>query len=210
MSPIKVWNGSAYVDASLPRANVSDVPKEGYIWNGSAYVRVWPPYLDYIDTFNRANGPAGAEWATAQYTGQSGVLPVIVSNQYKAGTTTTNNTNTQQGAVNIARPTWTNDQVVIGTLGGNLNGLYTGLMARAASTNTFVICALTSSQMLIQYWINGVASSSMATYSNPPLQNGDQLEWFAMDNRYTAIRNRAGSSTLFSYTTLFRSRKSVV
>lgn len=62
---LKVWNGSAFVDANLPKVNTGDVPKKAYVWNGSAYVQVWPTKILYREEFGTPNGAlVSADWRT--------------------------------------------------------------------------------------------------------------------------------------------------
>lgn len=159
-------------------------------------------YKDYLDDFNRANGSPGSNYVTAFFAGQSGVTPVISSNQLRAGTTTTNNTNTQVTTLRNDAETLTDNQIISARVVSAANGLFAGVVGRASLDGQWAAVAVWNNAAVgIQTRRNGVGDAVRANVSGNFLTANDTVLFDIDENVFRVIRNRAGTlSTLATWT----------
>lgn len=158
---------------------------------------------DVTDNFNRADGPLGANWVTSALGDDTTVVPRVVSNQFRAPATLTNNQNNQCAAIYVGTSCTTDDMAVRATMTAGENGLYMGPIVRANSTHTSDVMALITSAAGttgIYSRINGTLTRR-TTSATTAYAAGDVFELRAQGNVYTLIRNPGtGESTISTWT----------
>lgn len=159
-------------------------------------------YKDYLDDFNRANGSPGSNYVTAFFAGQSGVTPVISSNQLRAGATTNTNTNTQVTTLRNDAETVTDNQVISAKVVSAANGLYAGVVGRASLDGQWAAVAVWNNAAVgIQTRRNGTGDAVRASASGNLLTANDIVLFDIDGNVFRVIRNRSGTlSTLATWT----------
>lgn len=155
---------------------------------------------DVTDDFNRADGLLGANWTTFAYGADTSVVPRVISNQFRAPATLTNNQNNQCSALYTGVACTKNDMATRATMTVGENGLYMGPIVRGdAAGNNFVLAAITSATGTtgIHTRINNVVTRR-TTSATTAYAAADEFELRAVGNVYTLIRNPDGAATTIS------------
>ncbi|GAB4584416.1 hypothetical protein [Nocardia sp. IFM 10818] len=161
--------------------------KEAWIWNGSAWRKVYSSKAFFSDSFDRAS--LGSDWRTVPF-GEASIVPGIVANRMRAGTTSSTNTNNIQGAF-YTRPVTSDSFAVRARVATGLNGLSCGLALRMPSTNASMVYALlsTGSGYTGIWSMTGGKSTRQRSDSTSSFSAGDIAEFRVVGNVYTLIRN---------------------
>ncbi len=190
--PLRVWNGSAYVAANLPRVNAGDVPKAAYIWNGG-WVQVWPEEWFY-EEWNYAHQSAG--WGTnmTMWTGHTGQ----VTGSGVPTTRSVSGTTSKFSEYGIANATATQDDQIIewnhtestyhSAAADNEYGV--GIRCNSAVANashTGVWVFLMTGKVGLYRTVNGTQTAVNALF-NYTVPYNTRLRWSAVGNQYTLTR----------------------
>ena len=150
--------------------------------------------------FNGPDGPLDSNWTTFGYGPDPTVVPRVVSNQFRAPATLTNNTNNQCSALYTGQACTTDAMATRATMTAGENGLFMGPIVRGdAAGNSFVLAAITSATGTtgIHTRINNVVTRRTTT-STTIFAANDEFELRANGNVYSLIRNPDGAATTIS------------